>query len=360
MSGSNLKPPNPSPSAHFELHGPILARNTLRRDRVNRQLDADDGAEFLDGGGAAFEGGVFVGGELDLDDLFETGGTELAGNADVEAFDAVFALEVDGAGKDFLLVLEDGLDHLDGGCGGRVVGAAGFETLDDLGTAITSALDERGKTVLGDQLGDGNASDGGVAGKRHHGVPVSSEDKGGDVFDADLEFFGDEGAEAGRVEYAGHADDALAVEAGLFEGSLGHSVEGVGDDDEDGLGRLGDDFRDHVGHDLVVGVEQVVAAHSGLAGQASGDNNDVGVGGLGIVVGAGDVYVAFFDGHGFEQVESLALWDAFGDVDENDVGEFLGGDPVRGGGANVACAYDADFFTHDSPFHCRSWNLWSI
>ena len=94
------------------------------------------------------------------------------------------------------------------------------------------------EAVGSDELGDGNAGDGGVARQRHHGVAVAAEHEGGDVLDADVELFGDEGAEAGGVEHAGHADDALAVEAGLAIGGLGHGVERVGDDDQDRLGRL--------------------------------------------------------------------------------------------------------------------------
>ena len=323
-----------------------MQKNRLpRRQPVDGRagLDADDGAEFLDRGCATLERCVFVGGEFNLDDLLKTGGSKLAGHADVVAFNAVFALEVDGAGKDFFLVLEDGLDHFDGGGGGCVVGASGFEVFDDLCAAVACALDERGEAILGDQLGDGDAGDGRVAGERDHGVTVAAEDEGGDVFDADMQFFRDEGAEACGVKDACHSDDALTVEAGLLEGCLGHGIERVGDDDEDGFRRLRNNFRHHVGHDLVVGVEQVVAAHSWLAGQAGGDDDDVGVGGIGVVVGASDVDIAFFDGHGFEQVKRLPLGNALGDVDENNVGQFLGGDPVRGRCTNVACAYNTDF-----------------
>jgi len=50
--------------------------------------------------------------------------------------------------------------------------------------------------------------------------------------------------------------------------------------------------------------------------------------GVFIVVGAGDVGVALFDGHGFEQIQSFALRDAFDDVNEDYVGQFFGSDPV--------------------------------
>ncbi len=136
------------------------------------------------------------------------------------------------------------------------------------------------------QFGDRNASDRRVAGKRNHGVAVSAEDEGVDVFDADFQFLGDEGAEAGGIEHAGHADHALAREAAELVGGLGHGVERVGDDDEDAVRRVLHDLADHIAHDLVVGVEQVVAAHAGLARDAGGDDDDVGVGGVGVVVGA--------------------------------------------------------------------------
>jgi hypothetical protein len=49
---------------------------------------------------------------------------------------------------------------------------------------------------------------------------------------------GDEALEAAGIQNSGHADDALAVEAGLAIGGLGHGVQRVGDDDQNRLGRL--------------------------------------------------------------------------------------------------------------------------
>ncbi len=170
------------------------------------------------------------------------------------------------------------------------------------------------------QFGDRNAGDGGIAGKRDHGVAVSAEDEGGYVLDADFEFLGDEGAEARGVEHAGHADDALARESAHLVSRLRHGVERVGDDDQDAVRRVVHDLADHVVHDLVVGVEQIVAAHAGLAGNSGGDDDDVGVGGVGVVVGAENCGIALLDRHGFKQVETFALRDAFDDVDEDDIG----------------------------------------
>ena len=180
---------------------------------------------------------------------------------------------------------------------------------------------------------------------------MAAEDEGRDVFHGDLELFRDEGLETGRVQHAGHADDTLAREAGLLERGLRHRVERVGDDDDDAVGRVRDDLAHHAAHDAEVGVQQVVAAHAGLAWNAGSDDNDVGVGGVGVVVCADDLAVALFDGHGLEKIERLALRHAFNDVDEDDIGKFLGGDPMSGGGADVAGPDDCDFLTHggESP-----------
>ena len=94
------------------------------------------------------------------------------------------------------------------------------------------------RRVFVNQLGDRNAGDGRVARQRDHGVAVAAEDEGGDVFHADFEFLGDEGTEAGGIEHAGHADDALAREAAHLVGGLGHGVERIRDDDQNAVRRV--------------------------------------------------------------------------------------------------------------------------
>ena len=176
---------------------------------------------------------------------------------------------------------------------------------------------------------------------------MTAEDESSDIFDADFELVGDEGAEAGGVENAGHADYAFAGEAAQFVCGLGHGIERIGDDDQDAIRRVLNDFADDVFHDFVVGVQQVIAAHAGLARNSGGDDNDVGIRGVRIIIGADDVRIALLDGHGFEQVEAFALRHAFDDVDEDDVGEFFRSDPVSGGRANITRTYDAYFLAHD-------------
>src|SRR5712691_3482441 len=99
-------------------------------------LDTHHADELFDGVGGALERGTLVLGEIELDDLLRTARSELDRDADEEALDAILALESDRAGQDLLAVEHDRVDHLGDCRGRRVVGAARFEEVDDLGAAI--------------------------------------------------------------------------------------------------------------------------------------------------------------------------------------------------------------------------------
>ena len=174
---------------------------------------------------------------------------------------------------------------------------------------------------------------------------MATEDNGRDVGNGHVEFLSNKGAEARGVEDAGHADDAVFREARDHEGDLRHGVEGVGDEDQDRVGRKLDDlFGDRL-DDVVVRDQEVVAGHSGLAGDACGDDDNVRVRGGGVVVGSGDGDVKAFHGSGLEQIEAFALGDAFGEIDQDDIAQFLFGGPDGTIRADVAGTYYCDFLT---------------
>ena len=64
---------------------------------------------------------------------------------------------------------------------------------------------------------------------------MAAEHEGGDVLDRDAELLGEEVAEAGAVEHAGHADDLVVRQAGEFAQRPDHRVERVGDADDEGV-----------------------------------------------------------------------------------------------------------------------------
>ena len=65
---------------------------------------------------------------------------------------------------------------------------------------------------------------------------------------------------------------------------VAHRVEQVGDDDQDRVRRVAHRLLDDGPDDPGVLGEQVVAAHARLAGAAGGDDDDVGAGGVRVVV----------------------------------------------------------------------------
>src|SRR5208337_5153571 len=162
-------------------------------------------------------------------------------------------------------------------------------------------------------------------------------------------------SEAGGVEDASHADDALARKTADLVSGLRHGVERVRDDDENAVRRVMDDLADDVAHDFEVGIQQIVAAHAGLAWNSGGNDDDVGVGGIGIVVGPENRRVALLDGHGLEQIKTFALGNAFDDVDEDDIGQFFRGNPMCGGSAYVSRTYDRYFIAHNVPFFIQNY-----
>ena len=76
-------------------------------------------------------------------------------------------------------------------------------------------------------------------------------------------------------------------------------------------------------HHLEVDAEQIVAAHARLAGDAGGDDDDVGAGDVGIIVGALELRVEAFDRAALREIERLALRHALDDVEQDDVAQFL-------------------------------------
>ena len=180
---------------------------------------------------------------------------------------------------------------------------------------------------------------------------MSAEDECRDVLHADFQFIGNESAEASRVQDSRHANDALAREAAQFKGSLRHRIERIRHDDQDAVWRILHHFPNHRFHDVVVGVEQVVAAHARLARDARRDDHDVRVRSVFVIVGAADVGITLLNRHGFEQIETLPLRHALNDVDKNHVREFFTRNPVSRSCAYVAGSDDCYFLPHESfPF----------
>ena len=288
--------------------------------------------------------------ELELDDLLDTVLAEDNGNTEVAIVDAVLAFELAADGEYALLVLDDSLDHLSCGCAWSVP-CGGAHELDELATAILGALNDSVEGILVDEVGYRDAGDGGEAWEWNHGVAVTTEEEALDILNGDAEVLCDEGLVASAVEDTSHADDAVARELGGDVSLVGHDIERVGNDDDDCVGACGYYLLSNGLDDTGVDADKVVAGHARLTREARGDDDDVGVGGLGVVVGgAGGLGVVEGDRGLLVDVESLALSYALFDVDENDLVDDLAvSENVCYGGAYVAGAYNC-YFRHCMRF----------
>src|SRR3546814_12255214 len=81
--------------------------------------------------------------------------------------------------------------------------------------------------------------------------------------------------------------------------------------DDESVGGVGLDALADGLHHFQIDAEQVVAAHPRLAGDPGGDDDDVGAGAVGIIIGAGDLRVKALNRADLRQVERPALRHAF-------------------------------------------------
>jgi hypothetical protein len=102
-----------------------------------------------------------------------------------------------------------------------------------------------------------------------------------------------------------------------------------------------------------VDLEQVHAAHAGLARQTGGDDDDVGLGDrfVALAVRAGrhahDLRLEALDRPGLVHVEGESLRLAIDDVGEHHrLEDVIFGEPLRGGGTVETGADDGDLLTH--------------
>ncbi|KAF0136723.1 MAG: Uncharacterized protein FD153_1894 [Rhodospirillaceae bacterium] len=167
------------------------------------------------------------------------------------------------------------------------------------------------------------ASDGRVAGQWHHGVAMPSQHEGADVFRRHVEFLGEEGAEASRIEHAAHADHHVGGQAGDLAQHPHHDVQRIGDADDEGVRAVFLDAFPHRPHDLGIDADQVIAAHARLARNAGRDDYDVGTGNGGIVVGPGQFAIDILDGTGLQNVKRLPRRHTVHDVEQNDIAKLF-------------------------------------
>jgi hypothetical protein len=173
-----------------------------------------------------------------------------------------------------------------------------------------------------------------------------------DVFHRHVQLHRDKGAHPRRVQNPGHADYPLPRKPAQTVDGLAHRVERIRHRDDDRVRRVLDDLLGDRLHDLEIDVEQIIAAHPGLARDTGRDHDHIGASGLfpALLRGADahDARVGGFDRTRLEHVERHPLRFGLGDVDNHDVRQLPVGNRPRNRRADSARATDdGDFSVHD-------------
>ena len=179
---------------------------------------------------------------------------------------------------------------------------------------------------------------------------MSAEHEGGDVFDRDVEFVGQEIAEARRVKHAGHADHLLVRHAGSLLQRPHHRIQRVGDADDESVGGIFLDAGADLLHDLEIDAQQIVAAHAGLARHAGGDDADLGAIERVVGIGAGEMGVETVDRGRLRDIERFTLGNALRDVEHHDVAELLQANEVSQRSADLTGANQSNLVARHGKF----------
>src|SRR3989475_1144233 len=226
--------------------------------RKTEDLHFNDLYQFLHGRGGLLKRRLLFRSQFNLEDLLDAARSEFDRDADKEAVDPVLAFEVGGARENFFSVVEDRVNHFHDRSRRRVVGAAGFQQVDDFRAAVPGAFDDLIELLLRHQLRHRNARDRSIARHRHHRVPMPAQNKPLDVLDGDVESLGDERPVARRVENACHANHAVFGEPAHPERRLRHSVQGIRHNDQDRVRGVFHRLLDGALDDLEVRFQQVI------------------------------------------------------------------------------------------------------
>ena len=176
-----------------------------------------------------------------------------------------------------------------------------------------------------------------------------AQHEGMNVLLVHVQLLSQRGAQAGGIQLRARADNAALRDAGNLGEHIGQNVDGVADDDIDRIGSvLGDLLRDAL-QNVDVGLRQLKPGLAGAAGNAGGDDHDVGIGRVRIIAGVDINRLA--NRRRLINIHGLAQRLFLGDIDEQNLGrQALNSQRKADRRAYVAGADDSNLLAHVNPF----------
>ena len=152
---------------------------------------------------------------------------------------------------------------------------------------------------------------------------------------------------AGRIERAPQPDDAVFGQARRFQRQIGHRIHRVGNNHENGIGRVLQNVFGNAFYDAGIDADQVFAGHAGLTRQARCDYNDIRTRRFFVIISrARQFNVAVEQCRCLKHIERFPFADPFLDIQQHDfMRQFTPGNIIGAGGPNGACSYYGNFHT---------------
>src|SRR5260221_5579185 len=190
-----------------------------------------------DGFGAFVEQRLFVGVETEVDDLFPAVPADDDGNTEADILLAVFAIQGDAAGEEFLFVPQDAFYQ---GCAGSAGGipGGGADQLGQGSAAYHGVGDDLLLLFFAEEFCYGGAVPGCQADQGDHGsITMAADYYCIQVSGAATEVLAQLIFKPGAIQRTTHTDDAVLWQTCRRQGQVGHRIHWIADDDEDGVGR---------------------------------------------------------------------------------------------------------------------------
>src|SRR5882724_4714811 len=190
-------------------------------------LNPQDIDQFLNRSSTLLQRYPFFRGEIDLDDLLKSTSTEFARNTNIESINAVLALEISRARKNFFLVLEYGFRHLNRSRGRCVISRACFQKTDDFCTTVRSALHDCVQLILREKFSYRNPCTRRKSRQWYHRVSMTSKYKRSHVLYRNVQRLSKKTAHPGRIKYTRHTNYAVLGKARTAQRYLAHCIERI-------------------------------------------------------------------------------------------------------------------------------------
>ena len=124
---------------------------------------------------------------------------------------------------------------------------------------------------------------------------MSTQNKGGHIFDGYIKFFCEKQAEPCRIQHPSHANHLGRWQTRGALQNPDHDVKRVGDANNKSIRAMFFDTSANLIHHFGIDTDQIIAAHAWLARHTSGDNDHVTVSQSGIIIRPGNRRIKSFN-----------------------------------------------------------------